>query len=493
MSNADIRSNALLKQERFARAQKELLVFTRFTKQDYEINWHHRLLCTVLDKFARKEIKRLMIFLPPRVGKSELVSRRLPAFLHGLNPKANIMSATYNSELASDLTNDVQAIMETEEYRQLFPNVFIPSYGSRKGTRNSQEHSILHKIAYGKYKVAGAYRSQGIGGTFTGRGADYLIIDDPIKNGMEADSAAFRATLHKAYSGALRTRLEKDGSILITMTRWHEDDLAGRLLLEAKSNPDADQWAVISLPMLCEDPTFYMETRPLNEPLWPNKYNFDECNRLKNSVGTRNWTALYQQRPSAEEGNIFKRAWWKYYSANPKDLRLDTVIQSWDLATKDKEQGSYTAGLVLGRKGMDYYVLDLLYDQIPFTAQTQALLSLSGKWPQAGRKLIEDKANGPAVMDMLKHRLTGIIPIEPDGDKVARANAASPAVESGNWHLPDPLTHPWVHTFVSQLADFPNAKDKDIVDAFSQGARALEKMGPTFMPIAGHSNTTHNR
>lgn len=475
------REHELELEDAIYRARSGLLNFTTFTKRDYRVNWHHKLTCAYLNRWWKGEIQNLMIFQPPGHGKSELTSRRLPAFLHGRFPDAEIMAGSYSASLADDMTADVQRIMDTPEYATVFPNSRIIGPNKRDPIfdRNSQEHHILGR--------RGKYRGQGVGGAFTGKRARFQIIDDPIKGRQDADSIAFRDYLWRWYANDFRSRGSIDGcQRLMTLTRWHEDDLAGRCLEVMRTDPDADKWVILNLPAICEEISLG-DPRQIGEVLWPSVYPMSELLAIR-ANDPRGFTALYQQRPSAQEGNIFKREWWKYYRQLPE--RLDVEIQSWDMAVKGKETGSRTVGIVLGRKGADKYVLDVVKGHMEFPAACNAVVSLSSKHPRTYKKLIEDKANGPAVIATLQRRVSGLVPLPPDGDKVARANAVSPDVEAGNVYLPDPSIAAWVHDFVNELADFPNGKFNDQVDAFSQGLAELRKMGVAHKPISGHGTGT---
>ena len=225
-------------------ARHGILSFTTYTKSDYQVSWHHRVLAKKLNAWLRGDIKFLMVFMPPRHGKSELVSRRLPAFLHGLYPDAEIMAASYLDSLAGDMTIDVQNIIDSKEYQEVFPDtkIFSPRTPYTTGTRNSSEHHIVGR--------RGKYRGQGVGGSFTGKGANFIIVDDPIKGREIADSVAFRERLWNFYNNDLFSRLEtnletgRQGQILITQTRWHEDDLSGRLIENMNKEPGAVQWDI---------------------------------------------------------------------------------------------------------------------------------------------------------------------------------------------------------------------------------------------------------
>lgn len=454
---------------------------------EYEKNWHHERLCEKLDQLVSGEIKRLMVFMPPRNGKSELGSRRFPAYVLGKDPNAQIISTSYSADLASSMNRDVQRIIETEEYQQIFPDTTLNRSNSRAASKgNYLRNSDIFEIVGHK----GVYKSAGIGGGITGRGMTFGIIDDPFKNRKEAESKTVRNAVWDWYTSTFYTRLEKDARILIILTRWHEDDLAGRLLKKAQEDPDAEQWDVISYPAIAEEPLDESDPREIGEPLWPTKYDVDDLKKIKSAIGTYEWSALYQQRPSPTEGNVLNRNWWQYYKKAPD--RFDEVIQSWDCTFKDNDDSDYVVGQVWGKVKADKYLLDQVRAKMDLPATIQAVRSLSAKWPQARAKLIEDKANGPAVIQMLKREISGLIPVNPDGGKIVRAAAASPDVEAGNVFLPDPSIAPWVHDFVEEAAAFPNSVNDDQVDCFSQAINhwnvPIERKFAT-LPIIGGVKT----
>lgn len=219
------------RERRVRQARTNLLDFTRFTMPEYRVNWHHRLICQKLDEFIEGKNKRLIIACPPRHGKSELVSRRFPAYILGRNPDAKIIACSYGSDLASLLNRDVQRIISSPEYAELFPDTKLNDANVRS---TAQENYLRNSDIFEVVNHKGVYRSAGVGGAITGMGGDYLIVDDPIRSRADAESPAIRDKVWKWYSSTFRTRRQKDASILITATRWHEDDLTGRLLELAK-------------------------------------------------------------------------------------------------------------------------------------------------------------------------------------------------------------------------------------------------------------------
>jgi predicted phage terminase large subunit-like protein len=460
LSNDEKIEKLRLKELKIARSS--LLEFTTHTFPQYEVNWHHRLICDTLDRFVHtNEIPRLMIFAPPRMGKSELVSRRLPAFIFGQNPNDKIIACSYSADLSSMMNRDVQRIIDTEEYRQIFSQVRL-NEGNVRTTGNYLRNSDIFEIV-GKM---GAYRSAGVGGGITGMGCNYLIIDDPIKNQEEADSSTYRQKVWDWYTTTAYTRLEKNGKVCVMLTRWNEDDLAGRLLQNAKKDPEADQWHVLSLPALAEMPKHPSDPREAGDPLWPDKYSMARMKAIRGTIGLRAWNALFQQRPTSESGGILRRAAWNYYDSMP--AKFDSIIQSWDMTFKGKETSDYVAGQVWGTVGANCYLLDYFMEQLTFSKSLQAVRNMTQKWPGARAKLVEDKANGTAVVDVLKDEISGLILVEPKGGKVARVHAMSPLHEAGNLWIPKPEKAPWVLEFVESCANFPNAAHDDDVDAMSQ-------------------------
>jgi predicted phage terminase large subunit-like protein len=256
------------------------------------------------------------------------------------------------------------------------------------------------------------------------------------------------------------------------MTRWHEDDLVARLLAS-----EPGRWEVVNLPAMAEedDPLGRLE----GEALWPGRYSRTDLEMIKVTVGSREWLALYQGRPSPQAGTIFVRGNWQEYSLPPTEMarNMEVIIQSWDCTFKDTKGSDYVAAGVWGKKGADYYLLDRVNDRMDFPATIRAIRALTAKWPQARGKLIEDKANGPAVIATLKHEIPGLIAVDPQGGKIARANAIAPYHEAGNIHLPKPAHAPWVHDYIEHHATFPYGKYDDDVDQTTQAVFYLSNKG----------------
>ncbi len=452
----------LLELEKQDQARSNLLDFTTYTFPAYEVNWHHKNICRKLDDFVAGKIRRLMIFCPPRNGKSELVSRRLPAYILGRFPEASIISASYSSDLASMMNRDVQRIIDEGKYITLFPDTGLA------GTKPSKINYIRNSDMFEIVGHSGSYRAAGVGTGITGMGFHYGIIDDCLKNRQEAESKTIRDGVWDWYTSTFYTRQEKDAAILITLTRWHEDDLAGRLLKLAKEDPGADQWEVIEYPAVLETPSGNDPRKP-GDALWPGKYNRDVLDKIKATIGSYDWTALYQQNPTPAGGNMIKREWWKRYKEPP--AAFDEVIQSWDCAFKDLQTSDYVVGQVWGRIGANKYLLDQIRAKMDTPATMTAIRMMSAKWPMGYAKLIEDKANGPAVIQMLSGEIPGLIAVNPQGGKVARVSSVLPDIEAGNVYVPE---NGLGDEFIDECSAFPSGKNDDQVDCMSQALFRLK-------------------
>lgn len=333
------------------------------------------------------------------------------------------------------------------------------------GKRLSSDNKSVTNFSLEGY--AGQALFTGLGGSITGQGAHLLLLDDIIKNRKEALSEVYREWAWDEYQSSLNTRLAPNGAIVLIMTRWHEDDLAGRLLKE-----EGNQWDVLKLPAIAEEHDLL--DRKIGEPLWP-EYGFDKAWAIakKKEVGAMTWASLYQQRPSPAEGNIFKRRWFQFYKKLPETF--DEVLLSVDATFKDKKESDYCVLQVWGREGANKYLIDQVREQMSFTQTVQSLRSICAKYPSIGRKLIEDKANGSAIIDFLKNEIEGLIGVNPDGSKTARAYSVQPTVEAGNVFVPFPHRVEWVDEFINECATFPNGTHDDQVDGMTQALHHFNK------------------
>lgn len=456
--------------------RNSFLAFVLHTMPGYEVNWHHRLICALLERFVRGEIPRLILECPPRTGKSQLVSRHLPPYIFGKNPDASVIAGSYSADLASAMNRDVQRIMDLPTYGQLFPDARLGGSNVRTVSGAWLRNSDMFEVVGRK----GVYRCAGVGGGITGMGGSpvdggsYAIIDDPIKNADEANSPTYRDKVFNWYNTTLRPRVVGHPSgILLTLTRWHEDDLAGRVLEAAKNDSDADQWMRVSLPAMNEDGPSEFDPRPAGEPLWPARFPLANLKSTKATIPGADWNALYQQRPSAPEGAIIKRDWLRYYDKLPE--KPDKWWQSWDLTFDETEAGSYVVGQVWCKKDANCYLVHQVRDRWDFVASLAQVENVAAAYPQALEKKVEKKANGAALLATLKNKVPGLIAVSPRGDKPQRLMAVSPLFQAGNIWVPKRESAPWVSEYIEELVTFPKTKYDDQVDTTSQGLADVQK------------------
>lgn len=410
------------------------------------------------------DVDRLMIFMPPQEGKSERISHRLPEWLLKFNPNLRIGIISYADEMARRWGADIKLDAETFDGSEDGVNLGITLREDSK--------------AAGRWQIKGhkgGVYCTGVGGSLTGKPVDWLIIDDPIKDLEAAQSSKYRERAKRFWRGVAIPRLGPGSKCVIVQTRWDEDDLSGWL--------QADQpgrWRVVSIPAIAEsedDPL----GRVVGQPMISARGDRD-WDAIRKDVGEYVWAALYQQRPSPAAGGIFKKTWWKEYDT-PRWVELpsgmcvvpgaDELVCSWDMSFKDEADSDYVCGQVWARFGLQVYLLDQVHDRMDFVTTRQAVRQLAAKWPEATAKFIEDKANGTAVINSLSLTVSGLIPIEPDGNKISRARAVSPFVEAGQVYLPAPELCPWVGGFIDEHSLFPNGVNDDRVDAMSQALNRL--------------------
>ena len=420
------------------------------SREQWHIAPHLDLLAERLLDVAQGKLTRLLIQMPPRHGKSEFASGHFPAWYLGTFPDRRIILASYEHDFAASWGAKAR-----DRFAQWAPALW------RIGVKRSKQASDDWQIG----GHSGGMVCAGVGGPITGRGADVLIIDDPVKSAEEANSETYRNRAWDWYRATAYTRLEPGGAIILIQTRWHEDDLAGRVLAEAAKTGEC--WEVIKLTALAEEDDVL--GRSEGEPLWPERYPLESLSQIRESIGPYWWQALYQQRPAPPEGALFKQDWWRFYSDRDLPATFDQVLQSWDMAFKDTSDSDYVVGQVWGNVGARIYLLDQVRERMDFAKTLEAVEALSAKWPHALLKLVEDKANGPAVISALQFKVPGLVPVKPQGGKLSRAQAILPLVAAGNVWLPNPQEQPWVEQFLAEARSFPVGANDDQVDAMSQG------------------------
>lgn len=305
--------------------------------------------------------------------------------------------------------------------------------------------------------------------------------DDPIKGHTEAKSKTMQKRLVDWYDGVGQTRLSKGAGIIIMHTRWHKKDLAGVVIEKGEEDPSASQFEVICFPAAYNPNHKYVS--PLDkrtyagEALWPNfRENDEELKRKKADVGSYTWAALFDQSPTIEGGNIIKEDWINLYQElpfNPNNLRPSAFLQSWDLQFKDTGT-SYTVGGCIIKYEANFYLVDIYRKKADVIESAKAISKMAAAWPKCNSILIEDKANGPAILTLLKKKVSGMLPVKPDASKDERLHSVAPLFEAGNIYIP--ANHPETKNIIEELTTFPNGSNDDIVDMFSQGLNHFSKL-----------------
>lgn len=417
---------------------------------------------------------RLIVSMPPQEGKSERVTKTGSLWALTRNPELRIGIVSYSQALAEGFGRSVRNWIATlngdEDTLDL-------------GLRIARDNGSVRRWQLDGHR--GGVVSAGIGSGLTGRPLDCLVIDDPIADREQANSEYYRDRVWDWWTSVGSTRLAPDAPVIVILTRWHEDDIAGRLL----KAEDAHRWRVINIPALADHKPEQGQSDPLGRPPgeWlasARKRTPAQWEQIRIQAGTRDFTSLYQGRPSPDQGNVWQRGWWRRYTSplwtqHPDVpgawlVDADEVLISVDAAFKDTKSSDYVVMQVWARRGAVAYLLDQVRKRLTFTETLTALTALCAKWPQATRKLIEDKANGTAVIDSLRSKIAGLVPVNPTDSKYGRATAVAPVIESGNVLLPDPEIALFdTEELITEAASFPNGAHDDQVDATSQALAGM--------------------
>ncbi len=429
--------------------------------------WHIEVVCNHLEAVTRRVIRNLIINIPPRHTKSLTTSVMWPAWTWGPAgmPDTRWLCMSYGGDLSIRDSVKCRTLIQSNWYQKRWGGLF-----NLTGDQNAKERYNNTKNGY---RIASS-----IGGMATGEGGDIILIDDP-HNLKEINSELSRKSVIDWWDTVMPTRLnDQDASArVIIMQRSHFGDLVGHIKDTSKEN-----WEWLVLPAEFEDGT-RCETSigfidPRTEPgqlLWPARFNEQTIVKLKRELGSYAYAGQFQQRPSPVEGGIFKRHWWQFYLHQQRPVKFDFLFQTWDMAFKDLKTSDYVSGQVWGQIGANFYLLDNLWERLDFVKTLAAVERMTARWPDATAKFVEDKANGTAVINMLKSKIPGLIAINPEGSKISRAFAVSPLVEAGNVWVPHPSTTPWVNDWLEEMVNFPNGAHDDQVDAFTQGITQASK------------------
>lgn len=438
------------------KARQSYLEYVKFTNQGYKESKFHNYLCTEIQKFIEKvdsdAFDILLLSVPPQFGKSTTVTETLPAYYLGKNPDKKIIICGYNEDFA------IRFGRRNKEKIEEFNQILFPECILADAPRSNVEFETTKK---------GRCISRGILSGLTGNTADLFIIDDPIKNRQEADSETTRNTIWNEYLNSVRTRIKPGGKLIVIQTRWHEEDLYGMI---AKTEKKA---TIINIPCECDSEDDVLG-RQIGDSLCPeigrgNSWLQEFKRAYVGNEGSRAWNALYQGRPTALEGNLIKKEWWRFYEELPYDIPYKII--SVDAAFKDSENNDYVAIQKWGKKDSKMYLIDAIKKHLNFVDTLAAIRAMKNEDPEILFILIEDKANGSALINVLSGEMEGVIPVKPEGGKVSRVNAVSPAIERGDVYLPKFAS--FVDDYINEFSAFPNGAHDDQVDSTSQ---ALNRM-----------------
>lgn len=459
------------------KAKTSILEFTKLTMPSpedpdntdlsrYSAAKHHEVICAALEEVEAGRIQRLIITMPPRHGKSELASRRFPAWFLGKDPYRHMIFATYNDEFASDFGRHVRDTMKSDVFKQAFPLCKLKA-GSQASDRISTEEGGIAVFV-------------GRGGSLTGRGADLLVIDDPIKDREEADSKTLRDKMWGWFTDVAMTRLMTAGArVVIIMTRWHEDDLVGRLIDPKNSYyvpEEAGNWKVLSLPAIAvnDDPM----GRKFGEPLWPERFDLDFLNQAKR-LNPKGFSALYQGSPSPDDGDYFKREWLKFYTPSelPRNLRI--YVASDHAVSTDQERDA-TCLLPVGVDEEDniWVLPDVWWRRADTETVVEGMIDLMRRrtplmwWAESGHIT---KSIGPFLRKRMAERqiYCAIDEVVPTKDKQTRAQSIRARMSMGKVFFPRFAT--WWGDAQDEILKFPSSSHDDFIDALAHIGMGLDK------------------
>jgi len=438
-----------------AQAHDSFLDFVRFIWPNFIAGRHHHIVAEKLEAVARGELKRLIINMPPRHTKSEFASYLFPAWFIGRRPDRKIMQATHTADLSIRFGRKVKNLMETDEYKQVFPDAKLRSDSKAAYRWETDE--------------GGEYYASGVGGNIAGRGADLFIVDDPHSE-QDALSPTALENAWDWYQAGPRQRLQPGGAIIVVMTRWGELDLTARLLKQQAMDPKADQWEVVEFPAILDS----------GEPLWPEYWKLDELEKIKASISLSKWQAQYMQQPTSDAASIIKREWWQKWEKE-EIPRLHYVMQSYDTAFLKTRTADFSAIQTWG----------VFYPNEDGPANIILLDAKKGRWEFPDLKriafseyqywdpetvLIESKAAGLPLTQELRNMGIPVVNYTPSrgNDKFSRLNSVAPLFEAGLVWYPDTS---WAEEVIEEIAAFPFGAHDDHADACSQALMRFRQGG----------------
>ena len=449
--------------------RRRLLPFVEAMVPSYKAGWFHKDLCVRLERFSQAvadgKSPRLMLFCPPRHGKTVVSSQCFPVWHMGRNPNHEVMAVSYGAELAEANSREARTMFASAAYRAAFPHMRMD--------RRSQAAAFWRSLPGASYLAAG------VGGAITGRGAHLLVVDDPVKNREEADSATTRERTYNWYLSTAYTRLAPGGGVLLIQTRWHDEDLAGRLLVDMEKG--ADQWEVVKYPAVAsEDEKYRKRGEALHDERWP----LSELERIQSAQSPREWAALYQQSPVSEAGAYFRQADFRRFRMSEADTASMRFYTVWDLALGETDQSDWTVGLTAGLDHQDnLYVVDLVRGRWRAHEIVERIIQQHQLWkarltgiehshiemaigPYLAKRKREEGLHG-LVLEPLKHQRR---------DKPARARSIQGRLQQGRVLVPE--DREWTQMLISEMLRFPAGKHDDMVDSMAWMGLMLDRQVP---------------
>ena len=433
----------------------DLIEFCKHIQPDYKVGKHHRILADMLMSIAEGHKDRVCVNIPPRHGKSQLVSIYFPAWFIGKFPNKKVLMVSHTADLAVDFGRKVRNIIDTAAYKMVFPTVTLAQDSKSAGRWNTN--------------VGGEYYACGVGSALAGRGADLLLVDDP-HNEQDIINGNFQV-FDKAYEwftyGA-RTRLMPGGRVAIIQTRWHLNDLTGRVVADMAKNEGGDQYEVVEFPAILEIEN--KETGTVTEKaLWPEFYDLKALHRTKASMPLFQWNSQYQQNPTSEEASVVKREWWLQWTAETPP-KCEYIIMSLDAAAESHNRADFTALTTWGvwfneeTECHNIILLNSIKKRLEFPELKRLALEEYKYW-EPDSFIVEKKSNGAALYQEMRRMglpVQEYTPHRGSGDKLARLNAVTDIVQSGLVWVPQTR---WAEEVVEEVAGFPFMPNDDLVDS----------------------------
>jgi len=436
-------------------AYDDLIEFCKAMQSDYIVGKHHRILADMLMAIEQGEKDRICVNIPPRHGKSQLVSIFFPAWFLGRNPNKKVMMVSHTTDLAVDFGRKVRNLIAVDAYKSIFPTVNLASDSKSAGRWNTS--------------VGGEYYACGVGSALAGRGADLLLVDDPHseQDVINGNFSVFEKA-YEWYTFGARTRLMPGGRVAIIQTRWHMDDLTGRVVRDMGQNERADEFEVIEFPAILEL-TDKKTGKSVQKPLWPEFFDLDALLRTKASMPTFQWNAQYQQEPTAEEAALIKREWWNIWTKEDPP-KCEYLIMSLDSAAEKHNRADFTALTTWGvffNEDTDAYniiLLNSIKKRLEFPELKQLALEEYADW-EPDSFIVEKKSSGVAIYQEMRRMglpVQEYTPHRGSGDKLARLNSVADIVASGIVWVPETR---WAEEVVEEIAGFPFMSHDDLVDS----------------------------